>query len=743
MKKGGWEKAFRTLGRLGGLRSFIAVSALAVICLSAFSVPAEAAVPIKFTYQGNLRQSGFLVTGTRTMVFRVYASSTAPVPLWTSPSPETVQISTGVFKVTIEPSLPAAGDWESGSLWLELEINGTKMSPREEVTSSPYAVNSLLLGGKRYVTSATTPAGPNTEGDMWMDTTSHTLKFWTGTVWLDTITGSLPGPHAATHDIGGSDPILDLGPHNVSGAITFDSVGEIRVGGTLNAISIAANAIVQSNLSAVGSITGSSVTATGAGLASSRWALANNVIISSEASAALGGGVRISSNVYVDGSVSASRFYGDGSQLTGITATFGDDLGNHVATTTLNMNGYGIVGAASGSFSGAVTASSLTASGAGISASRLQLGAAPELAISSEAAAALGGGVRISSNVYIVGFASATKYYGDGSALTGIVAPGDNLGDHTASRHIAMNGFDLSNAGYITASSAALAGKLVVGGSVTVSGAMGIWASRVGLADNVYVSSETAAALGGGVRVSSNVYIVGFASATAYYGDGSHLTGIYAPGDDLGNHIATRTLDMAGFGITNAGALTASSGSFVNGLYVANVSTLAGNLYVNGVSSFTGSVSMNNDRDIYLSTPSRIHVTGGVSNQVLMNDGNNSLMWANVSALAAGDNLGNHVATATLNMNGHSLVNVASGTFNKSLTVYSTVTVLAPDTASASLWVSTSAASPQLYVSTGGKVGLGTDHPNANLEVAGNGGSGEYITIWKSGQKMAAWLRNK
>lgn len=46
------------------------------------------------------------------------------------------------------------------------------------------------------------------------------------------------------------------------------------------------------------------------------------------------------------------------------------------------------------------------------------------VAISSEATASLGGGLRLSTNTYIVGFASATKYYGDGSALTGIVSGG-------------------------------------------------------------------------------------------------------------------------------------------------------------------------------------------------------------------------------------------------------------------------------------------------------------------------------
>jgi len=56
------------------------------------------------------------------------------------------------------------------------------------------------------------------------------------------------------------------------------------------------------------------------------------------------------------GEIYANKFYGDGFGLTNL-AVAGDDLGNHVATATLNMAGFNIVSAAS------VTASSLTVTG--------------------------------------------------------------------------------------------------------------------------------------------------------------------------------------------------------------------------------------------------------------------------------------------------------------------------------------------------------------------------------------------
>src|SRR3989339_314086 len=79
----------------------------------------------------------------------------------------------------------------------------------------------------------------------------------------------------------------------------------------------------------------------------------------------------------------------------------------------------------------------------------------------------------------MVGFSSAAKYYGDGSALTNV--PGDNLGNHVATTTLNMNSWNMVNV------------------------------SSVNFLSNVYISSATAAQYGG-VYISSNVYIVGQAS---------------------------------------------------------------------------------------------------------------------------------------------------------------------------------------------------------------------------------------
>jgi len=125
------------------------------------------------------------------------------------------------------------------------------------------------------------------------------------------------------------------------------------------------------------------------------------------------------------------------------------------------------------------------------------------VAVSSESLAALGGGVRISSNVYIVGFSSAAKYFGDGSSLTGMGGSGSHLDADT------LDGLDSTDFARTTGNKVeTITGAKTFTSSVTVTTALGV--PRVELAANVAVSSESLAALGGGVRISSNILYSGF-----------------------------------------------------------------------------------------------------------------------------------------------------------------------------------------------------------------------------------------
>ena len=97
--------------------------------------------------------------------------------------------------------------------------------------------------------------------------------------------------------------------------------------------------------------------------------------------------------------------------------------------------------------------------------------------------------------------------------------------------------------------------------SATVLDSLGVGSAQVRLGNNIIVSSETSAALGGGVRVSSNVYIVGFSSASRYYGDGSALSGV--SGGSAGPSIAVSTINPAA--TTPYGGVNITTNVFVGG----------------------------------------------------------------------------------------------------------------------------------------------------------------------------------
>ena len=217
------------------LLGFIAVS------LSLFVSSVSAEIPIKFNYQGNLRQSGFLVNGQRSMVFRIY-NSTSPsaVEIWTSPV-YSVNVSTGVFRVTLEPVI---ADMQNSSLWLELEVEGNRMSPWEELDSSPYAINSRMISGKSYISSDVAPTA-SSPGDLWYNTSLNALSLWNGTAWFGGIGTGLVPLHAGTHSGTGSDPITSLGAHTVTGDLVLQGIlnpsSNLSIGGVGYSVTFASS----------------------------------------------------------------------------------------------------------------------------------------------------------------------------------------------------------------------------------------------------------------------------------------------------------------------------------------------------------------------------------------------------------------------------------------------------------------------------------------------------------------------
>src|SRR3989338_7170231 len=126
------------------------------------SIVVAAAPPTIITYQGKLLEDGLSVTTTQGIAFLIYDQVTIGSLLYTASgtllatSTVSVTPSSGIFSVnlggtgtnSLAPSIFA----NNTNLFLEIWIEGAKMTPRKRLTAAPYAVSARYLMG---VTAAT------------------------------------------------------------------------------------------------------------------------------------------------------------------------------------------------------------------------------------------------------------------------------------------------------------------------------------------------------------------------------------------------------------------------------------------------------------------------------------------------------------------------------------------------------------------------------------------------------------
>ncbi|MFA5858201.1 MAG: hypothetical protein WC955_03965 [Elusimicrobiota bacterium] len=92
-------------------------------------------VPYSINYQGRYRESGTAVTGTRSFVLSLYTTETGGSPVWTDT--KSLEVVKGLFRTTLE--IDEDIDWRNNSVWLEISIGGTTLSPREKLSTVPYS----------------------------------------------------------------------------------------------------------------------------------------------------------------------------------------------------------------------------------------------------------------------------------------------------------------------------------------------------------------------------------------------------------------------------------------------------------------------------------------------------------------------------------------------------------------------------------------------------------------------------
>jgi hypothetical protein len=131
--------------------------ALLVLLTFASPVGSQTAVPMLINYQGELRDpsTGDPLEGTYEIVFRIYndPTDTSPTALVWNESHSGVEVEDGKFSVILGSAAAlSAADFSGPDRWLEMQVGGETLSPRQRMTSAAYSIvseDSRLLGGKQ------------------------------------------------------------------------------------------------------------------------------------------------------------------------------------------------------------------------------------------------------------------------------------------------------------------------------------------------------------------------------------------------------------------------------------------------------------------------------------------------------------------------------------------------------------------------------------------------------------------
>ena len=138
-----------TCTALSSSRTKALLRAWALLLLPAALLPASApGVPLEVSYQGQLLDSvGLPLTATVPLELRIWsdATSTDPGDLLYEETHAAVSVDAGVFSVALGGGVASVGTFDAGllaapALWLETEVDGDVLAPRERLRAVPYAI---------------------------------------------------------------------------------------------------------------------------------------------------------------------------------------------------------------------------------------------------------------------------------------------------------------------------------------------------------------------------------------------------------------------------------------------------------------------------------------------------------------------------------------------------------------------------------------------------------------------------
>ena len=400
--------------------------------------------------------------------------------------------------------------------------------------------------------------------------------------------------------------------------------------------------------------------------------------------------------------VCALEYYGDGSNLTGVTTS--------AATVATNVSGgYGVLTSLTavdirgdtGGFTTKVSSVALEISGATSLATAVLSGQVSGVGATFSSDVSVGTSIWAVGGVFS-GTVSAAYFDGDGSNLTGITLASVGMATNVSGGYgvlTSLTAVDIRGAtgGFTTKISAAAAefSGAVSGTSAVFSGTVsaseidaptGNFSTQVSAADyagvggslsgtlavnNIQVSTEASATefKGGSISLTGNVTAVdatysGNVSAAYFWGDGSNLSGIVATA--VSAEMATNV--SGGYGVLTS--LTAVDIRGDTGGFTTKVSSVAAEFsgVVSGLSAvFSGDVSVDNlyaDTNIYIggsAVPSATALTSinNVTTSI------NTVLAATSAALAT--SIGNSNTNITTNINAISSINTVIGNVSSAL----------------------------------------------------------------------------
>lgn len=110
-----------------------------VITLMAFMTTfACAQSDSSFTYQGSLQESGAPANGSFDFTFTLWDAAAAGNQFGGTVTMNGLAVTAGLFDVELDFGASALG---TGGRWLEISVGGSTLSPRTQITSSPYSVH--------------------------------------------------------------------------------------------------------------------------------------------------------------------------------------------------------------------------------------------------------------------------------------------------------------------------------------------------------------------------------------------------------------------------------------------------------------------------------------------------------------------------------------------------------------------------------------------------------------------------